>query len=270
MNKQKAARLTECATGLLFRRTEDNRLKLAHANFCRVRLCPICAWRRSMKTHAHMMKILEAAKPKKLVYLMVTLTMRNTDGDGLSGALDKLISGFHNMVRRKRFGVWVGWYRGVEVTHNMAENTFHPHIHALVAVKPGYFKGKGYIKQEELCEEWKTALCVKYTPVCDVRRCYGISVKAVSEVAKYTTKSADIICFDDWDMTTETVRVLDEAFDGRRFIAYGGLFKELHKELNLGDEEDGDLIRVGDGDDVETVPDEILFWWHTGYGRYVK
>lgn len=36
----------------------------------------------------------------------------------------------------------------------------------------------------------------------------------------------------------------------KRLISYGGLLKKIHKELNLDDAEDGDLIKV-DGEDEE-------------------
>ena len=272
INARKAERLNSCADCLLFWRCQSGSLKLKHASFCRVRLCPICAWRRSMKTHAHMTKILDAAKADDFAYIMVTLTLRNCSGAELSSTLDKLLGGFKNLVKRKAFAAaWRGWYRGVEVTHNLQNDTYHPHIHALVAVKKSYFKSKQYITQAELATAWRDCCKLDYTPVVDIRKTYGNTVKAISEVAKYTTKSGDIICFDDWDLTIETIRTLDAAFDKRRFIAFGGRFKELHKELNLDDTEDGDLIQVGDGDDEEKgTADELLFWWHTGYARYVR
>lgn len=282
VDKKKAGRLTECASALLFNRTPEGRLKLRHANFCRVRLCPICAWRRSLKTQAHMNKILAAAESEKLEYILVTLTVKNVKPDKLPAALDQIMNGFKNLVKRRRYmQAWVGWYRGVEVTHNLDTDEYHPHIHALVGVKPSYFKGKKYIRQEDLAQDWREVCKItSYTPVVDIRRVKRHSggavatrydlIKAVSEVAKYTTKSGDIICFDDWDLTVDTVRLLDTAFDRRRFIAYGGLFKQLHKQLNLDDTEEGDLVHVdGEGEDGAS-PDELLFWWHTGYARYVR
>ena len=282
VNAAKAARLSKCAQALLFTRKPDGGLRLKHADFCRVRLCPICAWRRSLKTAAHVSKIVAAAEPHQLEYLMVTLTLRNCSGEELGRTLDKLLDGYKKLVKRKRYQqAWVGWYRGVEVTHNFNAGTYHPHIHALVAVQRSYFKGGAYIKQDVLTEDWAACCGLDYTPIVDIRRVKrhgGAAVasrfdlmKAVNEVAKYTTKSGDIINFDDCDLTVETVRLLDRAFDKRRFIAFGGLFKQLHKQLNLSDEEDGDLVHVGDGDEDGTnVPDELLFWWHTGYSRYVR
>lgn len=283
VNAQKAGRLSQCAAALLFTHKDGGGLKLKHANFCRVRLCPICAWRRSLKTQAHMNKILQAAEPQKLEYLLVTLTLRNCSAAELGKTLDVLMRGYKNLVIRRRYKqAWLGWYRGVEVTHNVQQDTYHPHIHALVAVKPSYFKKTDYIKQADLAQDWREVCKIEdYTPIVDIRKVKLWSggqartrtdiIKAVNEVAKYTTKSSDIICFDDWDFTVNTVRVLDAAFDKRRFIAYGGLFKELHKQLNLDDTEDGDLVHVDDSsEDGGSSDDELLFWWHTGYCRYVR
>lgn len=282
VNKSKAVRLSECANALLFQRSESGALKLRNANFCRVRLCPICAWRRSLKTQSHMNKILIAAEPQQLEYILITLTLRNCSGEALSSTLDKLIGGFKNLTKRKRYkNAWVGWYRGVEVTHNIQTDTYHPHIHALVAVKKTYFSGKSYIKQKDLAQDWREVCGIEdYTPIVDIRRIKRYNggqahsrfdiIKAVNEVAKYTTKSSDIINFDDWDFTISTVRLLDAAFDKRRFIAFGGLFKELHKQLNLDDTEDGDLIHVDESEDSAKSADELLFFWHTGYCRYVR
>ena len=163
----------------------------------------------------------------------------------------------------------------------MQQDTYHPHIHALVAVKPSYFKKSGYISQSQLAEDWAAVCGLDYTPVVDIRKVRRYNgkgattrmdiIKAVNEVAKYTTKSSDIICFDDWDFTVQTLRVLDGAFDRRRFIAYTGLFKELHKQLNLDDTEDGDLLHVdGHDDDGNQSEDELIYWWHTGYCRYMR
>ena len=271
VNMNKAERVLHCADTLLFRR-DNGVLRLKQASFCRVRLCPMCAWRRSLKTHAHMERILTAAKPFSYRYLMVTLTVRNCSPDELSNTITTIIDGFKKLVRRKRVkNAWNGWYRGVEITHNVTEDTYHPHIHALVAVDKSYFKSKKYISQDELTELWRSCCSLSYDPIVDIRRTYGDDVNAVSEVAKYSTKAGDIISFDDWDLTVETVRVLDAALSDRRLIAYGGKFKELHKQLNLDDTEDGDLVHTTDGaDELDDVSDELLFWWHTGYARYVR
>lgn len=271
VNLNKSERIFQCADVLLFSRSGD-KLKLKRANFCRVRLCPMCCWRRSLKVHSHMTRILEAAKSEHYAYIMATFTMQNCKPSDLKSALDSLLNAYKKLVKRARISrVWRGWYRGVEITHNKTDDTFHPHIHALIAVDKRYFKGKDYIKQSELTELWRSCLGVNYTPIVDVRKTYGSDVKTISEVAKYSTKTSDIIDFDDWSLTLETVRVLDNALNNRRLVAFGGVFKELHAKLNLDDEEQGDLVRVDEtSEDVLCSDKELLYFWHSGYSSYVK
>lgn len=54
-------------------------------------------------------------------------------------------------------------------------------------------------------------------------------------------------------------------------IAYGGLLKEIHKELNLDDAEDGDLIHVGkeNADEIANGAVEVITYWHVGLKNYV-
>ena len=54
------------------------------------------------------------------------------------------------------------------------------------------------------------------------------------------------------------------------WVAYGGIFKDWHRKLNLDDEQDGDLIHV-DGDEPPTqqIDPIIIYTWRTGYSQYV-
>lgn len=276
VNERKASRLRECGTFLAFNLREDGTKKLTHMSSCRVRLCPLCAWRRSLKVHAHTVQILDAMQGE-YAYVFLTLTVRNCAGNQLASELDKLMVAWQRLTQRKAFRVAVkGWYRGLEVTHNVnpisaSYDTFHPHFHCLLAVNKHYFKGENYLKKSDWAQLWQRALRVDYEPVVDVRRVKGTTSAAVAEAAKYTVKDADYIRPDDWDLTVDTVKILDFALDGRRLVAYGGEMKEWHKKLNLDDEVDGDLINVGDDESKAALTDrEVCYFWHTGYGQYIR
>ena len=73
---------------------------------------------------------------------------------------------------------------------------------------------------------------------------------AVNETAKYSVKSDDYLT-DDEERNLQIVKDLEEGLFRKRLISYGGLMKEIHKELNLDDAEDGDLVKVNDEDDDE-------------------
>ncbi|WP_342471499.1 protein rep [Metasolibacillus sp. FSL H7-0170] len=61
----------------------------------------------------------------------------------------------------------------------------------------------------------------------------------------------------------EVVKDLEEGLYRKRMISYGGLLKVVHKELNLDDVDEGDLIRVDDEDsDVEEKAYSIVTFWN--------
>ena len=276
VNEKKASRLRDCGTFLAFNLREDGSKKLRTMSSCHVRLCPLCAWRRSLKVHAHTVQILDAMQGE-YAYVFLTLTVRNCAGNQLASELDKLMVAWNRFAGYKAVKAAVkGWYRGLEVTHNVnplsaSYDTFHPHFHCLLAVNKSYFTSRNYLKKSDWAQLWQRALRVDYEPVVDVRRVKGTTSAAVAEAAKYTVKDADYIRPDDWDLTVDTVKILDFALDGRRLVAYGGEMKEWHKKLNLDDEVDGDLINVGDDESKTALTDrEVCYFWHTGYGQYIR
>lgn len=271
IDPSKATRLRSCADVLTFVQalTGGKRI-LKSANFCRVRLCPVCTWRRSLKVYAQMDRIIGAVK-EPMSYVFLTLTVRNCVGADLSATLDKLISAYKLMTLYVDFKAAVkGWYRGVEVTHNLTEDTYHPHMHVLIAVNPSYFTDtKIYLSHKRWTAMWQKALKVDYVPIVNVKRCHGNTASAIAEVAKYPLKDGDYLVPDDWDLTLDTVQLLDKALANRRFIAFGGLFKVLHKQLNLDDAEDGDMVHVESDDTVSDDGYVSTYMWAQGYNQYI-
>ncbi|KIU09808.1 Rep [Bacillus subtilis] len=181
----------------------------------------------------------------------------------------------------------LGYFRALEITKNNEENTYHPHFHVLLPVKRNYF-GKNYIKQTEWTSLWKRAMKLDYTPIVDIRRVKGkakvdaeqiedevreamMEQKAVLEISKYPVKDTDVVR---GNKVTEdnlnTVLYLDDALAARRLIGYGGILKEIHKELNLGDAEDGDLVKIEEEDDeVANGAFEVMAYWHPGIKNYI-
>lgn len=264
---RKASRLRDCANWLAFSRKEDGTLKLHDARFCRVRLCPICQWRRSLKTFAQMSQVLDIAKSDGYQFLFLTLTMRNCSGSELSVELSRLLLSFNRLMKYKDVNAVVhGFYRGCEVTHNTLDDTYHPHLHVVLAVKSTYFRGSYYLSQDKWTSLWQRALQVDYTPIVDIRKCKG-GAKAIAEACKYAVKPSDIINFDDWEMTVDSLKILDKALESRRFVGLGGVLKDIHKQLHLDDIDDGDLVQIdGDKPEDSATVEELVFFWN-GYSR---
>lgn len=285
---RKADRLRACGRTLTFARDQSGAQKLVAADSCRVRLCPLCAWRRSLKnywTTSMIVRWLSAHEQDPSVgryaYLFVTLTVRNCKGSELSSQIDALFAAVKRLYQRKEVKAsWKGMVRNLEVTHNINYDskdfdTFHPHFHCIVAVRPSYFS-HGYISHDRLVELWRDCLGVDYDPVVDIRRIRGrcgdqTTAGALAECSKYAAKAADYILLDDWELTCETVKLLDAALDARRLINYGGIFREVKALLKLDDCEDGDLVNVG-GDETPLGPDAklVTYMWYSGYRQYYK
>lgn len=275
VDPKKAERLRNCANFLQYEVNNNGIKKLRLANFCRVRLCPVCTWRRSLKVYSQCDNIINAIKKdnSNLQYIFLTLTMKNVMPLELNEAINQLHKAFNAMTRYKAFTSAIkGYYRGVEITHNIYRDNYHPHIHTILCVNKSYFTDtKIYISQAKWSELWKKALKEDYSPIVDVRKCKGDTSASIAEVAKYAVKDKDYIIADDWDMTINTVKLLDEVLANRRFVAFGGIFKEYHKKLNLDDVEEGDLLHVENEDKLTEEKQKLITYvWATGYNQYYQ
>jgi plasmid rolling circle replication initiator protein Rep len=290
--KKKSYRVQDCGTFLEFRKYEDFSLKLNQANFCKVRLCPMCSWRRSLKIFGQVSKVMDhVSRDNEYEYLFLTLTCKNVLGNDLSDAIDKLFYAFNKMTKRVKFKRTIrGYFRALEVTHNLDVNsdsfdTYHPHFHIILVVNKSYFQGgANYISHKEWTSIWKSCLQIDYTPIVDIRRIINLKDsqgkgigKSIAETAKYTVKSEDYIVRNDCTMeiietmTDEAVYILDKALAYRRLTSFGGLLKEVHRELNLDDAEDGDLVNT-DNEDIRDDLEYIIerYCWNVGYNQYLK
>lgn len=254
---KKAERVKECGTVLEFKADEDTgHLKLFKTWFCKSRLCSLCNWRRAMKHSSQTKKIVaEVVKRKsKARWLFLTLTVKNVyDGEELDKSLRAMAQGFNRLVKYKKVKQnLIGFMRATEVTVNKIDNSYNQHLHVLVCVEPTYFKNtENYISQKQWTGFWKKAMKLDYDPVVDVR---AIKPKnkhktdiqsAIDETAKYPVKDTDYMS-DDEERNLQIVQDLEDGLYRKRLLSYGGLLKEIHKELNLDDVEDGDLIHTDD------------------------
>lgn len=265
-------RLSSCGEVLKFIQQEDGSLKLYQAYFCKNKLCPMCNWRRSMKYSYQTSRIVDKAikQEPKARFLFLTLTVRNVKGDDLNAILTSLTQSFDRLFRRAKVKKnLLGYLRSVEVTHNEKENTYHPHIHVLMMIRPSYFQGKNdYISQKEWGEMWSQSLKVDYFPVVDIRvvkQSYQGIEKAIIETAKYPVKPMNL------DVTDK--QVVDDLYQGlyrKRQLGFGGLFKTIKKQLELDDIENGDLIHTSDKDDLSEGTKIVAIWNATKQNYYLK
>jgi plasmid rolling circle replication initiator protein Rep len=234
---RRAKRIAECSS--VYRAKEcskdpSHHHHVIHTQVCRDRLCPIClaarAHRLSRRTQALVKK-----NGSSVRYLFLTVTVPNPPDGALKETLQMMTRGFGVMMRTPPLKGYVkGYVRTLEITRN--GRSWHPHIHAILAVDPTYF-GVGYMKQEEWLEMWNAAMQRK-----DIQQLHitaQVDGNAALEVSKYITKIETL--------QRQSLRLLKEFIDAVknvRFWQAAGCMKisekELERELesNVGHDED--------------------------------
>lgn len=271
LDHSKAERLRECASVLVFN-VDQNGVKHLHTmTSCRVRLCPICQWRRSLRVYQDMVATVDYLNAHgSYRYVLLTLTVANCSGDQLRDTLDVMMHGVNLLFQRAEVKKAVkGWYRGLEITRSPGTGMYHPHLHFLLCVSKSYATSRYYISQKRWSELWGECCGLDYVPIVDVRFLKGNMLSACAEVAKYAAKEGDYIIPTDFDLTVEAVADLDSALHKRRLISYGGNIAEVRRVLKLKDEETADLIHVDDeGVSTETVR-QVVYFWSSGFSNYI-
>lgn len=247
-----ADRIKKCGSFLLFRQTVEG-LKLSEANFCRVRNCPTCQWRRSLLWQSKILRKLEKIEPEKMV--LITLTIKNCPIKLLKKTLKSLEEGWQNLTTKFHNQTLLnlqGYVRATEVNRN--DNQAHPHFHILAIVEEEF-----YIETQELAQKWKKCLKLSYTPICDIRLA---DRGGVAEIAKYVAKPGDLLESRGWllEFTKQVHK--------RRFISCGGILKGEEKLSNSGEE---NLINVGEDKKLESIPGlpELSFKFNQQSKRYI-
>ncbi|MCL2254987.1 MAG: protein rep [Lachnospiraceae bacterium] len=300
--EKRAGNMKFCGSCLEFAKIADM-LKLIKANFCRIPLCPMCQWRKSMRTFFEVSKIMSVIGMRNPNYVPVflTLTVKNCLIENLGDNLDSMFKGWNEFMKNKLRDIVKGWFRALEITYDGDEkitqqrynkarkyydergikvgdknenyNTFHPHFHVIMLVERKYFKGKDYMYTKDWVQLWRKSARLDYDPVCDIRRTRTSTQKRkeVAEVAKYTYKDAEILSKKLSEEKKEAVvENLSGALHGRRLYAYGGIMKEIAAELKLN-EDKADLVNVND--DAEINPSLatmiVTYNWNMGVSNYI-
>jgi len=214
------------------------------AGYCRDRMCPMCQWRRSRKQYGLLMDTISCLSYQ---YLMLTVTRPNRPGSELRDEIRRLNQALMKMLRRPVFAPVKGIQRNVEVTYNIEAETYHPHIHALLAVNPTYFDSREYIPREVWVSEWNAAngwdkQLMGYDLQVDIRKVKDTS--GIAELSKYVTKPMNID--PNTPVAVKHLRTLSGQLHGARLIGRTGDVakaasdsREAYKAQFSGGEEGG-------------------------------
>lgn len=231
----RAARMRECSRVIATRSCPNGHThRVVEAFFCRDRACPVCAWRLARRSAGRLCAALSDVGGRAL---LLTLTLRSCAAADLRGTIRDLLRSWSRFARRSRVTrAFDGWFRALEVTYNPDTKLWHPHLHAIlhVADPAAYFReGSGvYITHSEIIELWRSAARLDYAPSVDIRAVR--SWKAALEVAKYATKSADILSLTE----SADVKAWVMAVHGTRQYGAAGAYKAALKAVEAAAQDD--------------------------------
>ena len=215
------------------------------ANRCKYRLCPVCAWKQSNEQFSHLLKCLSSYSEQKkgYAYIFVTLTIRNVKYKNLKKQIDDLNAGRKKIFQlRKLKRAIVGDVRNLEITYNENTDTWHSHLHIIIAVeREKYFsRPEYYIPFEELREAWKKAMNLDYEPMVNIKLIRSESgadaFNAVLEVSKYSCKLSSIFNIADKQKRIHAIQGVAEAIYNRRLHTYSGCFRKTINEFKKEEE----------------------------------
>ena len=245
--------------------TKENKKKLANANFCKNRFCPVCSWRRTRNITGQLKEAFTAIQEKeKIATLFLTLTVNNPDVKDLKDTIAKMNKAFKRMSETKRFkNAILGYFKSIEILGDKTPNgQAHPHFHILLVVKENYFKKSDYINQKEFLQMWRDATRNQNITQVDVRRIksknenFSDIDSAIAETVKYSVKHSDLC-----KRTNEDFYYLYTQTKNLRFISAGGILKD-HLNLIKIDEDLINLKKENEALWIEIA--RLIYTWQNG------
>lgn len=273
--------LADCANQLEYLQDAEGNKKLYKTYFCRVRLCPMCQWRRSLKLFSQVSKITDYINQQnnQVRYLFITLTQKNCNGSELVQEINKINKSFSLLVdKTKRVQpaskfkkMLLGYIKSTEVTYNPKTKTYHPHLHCIFAVQGEYFNKANYINKNSWRAIWADLLKIDYLPQIDVQAIKPTrQQKAVAELAKYPAKVSSILNLPE-AQAVQVVMDLTTLCYKRRFVAFGGIFKKTKALLKMQDveAENADLVGAGNIKEFNYVA-RAIYKYNVKFGCYIS
>ena len=260
--KERANAINECATFVKVARRNGHDI-FSYANFCRQRLCSVCGWRRSAKFVTQMIPVINLLAGRGFSFVFLTLTVPNCKDNEVNNTITEILDAWRRLYRKRKYQrLWHGFCRSIEVTYSAKSDTYHPHIHVLLAVGTNYYKSVLMAEKDRkydykgnklmtdfdlsLSDEWRTALKnEEYNNLSyplqviiePANREHNKTIKSVTtsaavETLKYALKIRQK------DIANKTIATLLYSLSSRRLISFGGVIEEMRQRLNQSDIED--------------------------------
>lgn len=242
--------ILNCGNDLLFKRynNEEKTTVLDHANFCKARLCPYCAWRWHLKYTRILNKVFELIDHNGFYHLVLTCkNLKHISNEFLKEFKTKAVYFIKQKLKVKNYLI------AFEMT--LSENgEYHPHYHIVLDLN-----AQNKPTKKEMQTQWAKILDngQKYA-IVDLKKCYGSRVS--QELTKYILKC------DFKKLSRDKLEQIFYATKGIKKFSTGGIFKELivkAKEIIENDNSEKKKM-------LEEYDNQRLFYkWIQSTARYV-
>lgn len=246
-------KILDCAQTVSFILSPDGEPEVNKIFFCREKFCPTCAKRKSLKAYANGMRLAEELKGS-YSFIHLVLTIKNCSLSDLRDTIKKINVKSSELFRSELCkGVFKGVLRNLEVTINFDENTYHPHLHCLVAVNHSYFTSRDYISAKAIRYAWAD-LIGQADSVVHMKKITEPE-KAIAEICKYCVKPFDI---SDTSFAAEHYERLYFATKHLRYVQSYGVIRDALRKLRIDFEElketfDGEEFDLSGFDDLGEI-----------------
>lgn len=186
--------------------------RLKRANFCHDRLCPYCSYKLSREMFPRLKIASDLLKQDGYQLYFLTLTVDNVPGDNLMFQMDKLFADSRRFMRSQG---WLDYYKSYELTYNAENDTYHPHLHYLVALKDFNFY-PGF--KADIAAKWHSFFSgAKAWSFLEVDFQRVVDDGSICELLKYVVKPGSL--------NNDTLDIIYNVSYGRRHAGDSGLFR---------------------------------------------
>jgi hypothetical protein len=267
--QNRAFKVLHCCDDIEVAIFSNNKQKITSMHSCQDRLHLTCNWRRSLKTFAKLSQVLNSEQfiNKKYRFIFLTLTLRAVKPVDLKQGINHIFYSFKKFLLNKRIKAMnKGFFRGLEITFNDTDKTFHHHIHCVFVVDKSYFtNSKIYLKQSDYSDIWQKSADIDYTPIIDIRTVKNSG--GLAEISKYSVSADEKLLL---SLDIDELKILRDNLTDRRLIGMGGVVRAVARLLKVNLTDDNKLTDNINGSDIK---DEILRFliglkWSIGLGKY--
>lgn len=234
---KKAKRIKDCASYLdFYADTTENYKKLAHGFFCHDRFCPVCSNLKMRRDSYELLSCINVLKKDfNYQFLMITLTVKNVSADQLKDEIKKIKKSFKKFRELQAFKkISRGYVCKLEVTYNKDVDSYHPHLHLIVAVNSSYFTSRDYLSREKILTMWRNSYQDQSITQVDIRKINTATIKDILEITSYAAKNSDLL------FSYDVFKTFYNSLRSVQILSFNGSFRDIRKkirdkEINLFD-----------------------------------